>query len=121
MDHINRSRPSLYSFLAGSQPLEEPSQGDRKPDQGRAATSIPAALTPAWREEEASCNGRSEVLVSIGLAVVFALGFDPLVRPRGPADLARAAVAALAARPLITHRARCGEFWRPSAIPVNHL
>ena len=36
MDHINRSRPSLYSFLAGSQPLEKPSQGDRKPDQVRA-------------------------------------------------------------------------------------
>jgi hypothetical protein len=31
MDHINRSRPALYSFLAGSWPLEEPSQGDRKP------------------------------------------------------------------------------------------
>jgi hypothetical protein len=64
----------------------------------------------------------SEVLVSIGLAVVFALGFDPLVPAlRGSADLARAAVAALAARPLTTHRARCGEFWRPFAIPVNHL
>jgi hypothetical protein len=63
----------------------------------------------------------SEVLVLIGLAVVFALGFDPVVRPRGSADLSRAAVAALAARPLIAHRARCGEFWRSSAIPVNDL
>jgi hypothetical protein len=50
MDHINRSRPSLYSFVAGSLAFGEPSQGDTKPDQGRATNSIPAALTPAWRE-----------------------------------------------------------------------
>jgi hypothetical protein len=31
MDHISRSRPSLYSFLAGGYPLKEPSQGEREP------------------------------------------------------------------------------------------
>jgi hypothetical protein len=54
MEHINRSRgPGIPSSREAS-PLEEPSQGDRKPDQVRATTSIPAALTPACRDERAS-------------------------------------------------------------------